>query len=304
MGEKRTGAGSMNDQQSAKAFRSILRDAELFEDAPETELAGIQLPNSELISQMCRDRDRWRNDLDNFFNNNGYEIIGPFFDPGECDRLVALADRHYRDQSYIINDTAYLIRREEMSSSFKVYDKKTWQIFNVQDIDDSVAELCRSGRIEELFRKRTGWPVNLQSCTIQVSSPEAMARQPWHVDEYSPPSFKAFVYLTDVSDPKYGPYSVVPGSHLNVMRKWRARCLDEIVDLQYAQMELEYKTGEATPLVGEKGDCLISAMTLVHAGWPLHSERTRYVVVFYLNVEPGWTGPFVHGRDHITSQSE
>ena len=120
----------------------------------------------------------------------------------------------------------------------------------------------------------------------------------------SPPSFKAFVYLTDVSDPKYGPYSVVPGSHLNVMRKWRARCLDEIIDLQYAQMELEYKTGEATPLVGEKGDCLISAMTLVHAGWPLHSERTRYVVVFYLNVEPGWTGPFVHGRDHITSQSE
>jgi hypothetical protein len=211
----------MNFQQIPQELRDTLTKIEALEELPEKSLINFGLPFTDLILQMRHDREVWRNGKSNFFNENGYDVIGPFLDPKECDRFVELADSYYRDNSYLINDTAYFVRREEVPSSHTIYDKKTWQIFNVQDLDDCARDLFDSGQVEELFRQRLDWPVTLQSCTIQVSGVEGRHRQPWHVDSYTPPTLKAFVYLNDVDEARFGPFSIVPGSHSHVIRRWR-----------------------------------------------------------------------------------
>ena len=282
-------------------LQRILDVAPIMENNPEkASYLYNNLPYQEIIDQLIRDRNTWSEDSLNFFTINGYDVIHSFFEADECERLVALADSFYQNESYHINQSAYFIRRVEIVNPGKThYDKKTWQIFNVQDIDAQISDFFRSDRIEELFRERTNWPIKLQSCTILVSEAEGRGRQPWHVDGYSPPDFKAFIYLTDVEESKFGPFSVIPGSHKNIMRKWRARCLNQINDLHYAQMEIEFDDSEGVPLVGKKGDCIIAPTSTVHAGWPLHSERTRYVLALYFTIDQQWIGPYNHGRDLV-----
>ena len=83
------------------------------------------------------------------------------------------------------------------------------------------------------------------------------------------------------------------------MRKWRSRLLNEKYNLHYAQMEREYRDSEGVPLIGNKGDAIVAAMTTVHAGWPLHSEKTRYMIVCSLTTDLNWTGPYKHAAEII-----
>ncbi|MBF0168530.1 MAG: phytanoyl-CoA dioxygenase family protein [Alphaproteobacteria bacterium] len=276
----------------------VLRNLVHYENAPEDVIQELSLPFKEILLTRRAERDRWLKEPRNFFTENGYEIIGPLLPRDECDRLVQLADSYNRGNSYIINDAAYLIHRGELESEYRVYDDKTWQLFNLQYLDPAMGALFNSQQIENIFRQRLRRTVYLESITIQVSGVEGRNRQPWHVDAFVP-TYKAFIYLTDANEPKYGPFSFIPRTHLDVMRPWRARYLNAKRHLRPAQMEVEYDDSEALPLCASKGEALIATLSAPHAGWPLHEERTRYVLVCYLTEWPHSPKPFNHGRDRV-----
>ena len=279
----------------------VLENAERWEFASDEEIASLRIPHANIIRDLRRDRACWNELPSTPFNDNGFEFVGQMLGSAECQRLVGLTQSLMQDRSYRVNDTVYYIRRTDLvhAGDHKVYDHKTCTLFNLQDIDSHLGKLFHSGEIQRICEEKMGRRLLPMTFSVYISEPEGMHRQPLHVDGYTS-TYKLFIYLNDVESPEQGPFSLVPGSHRHVMRRWKARVLNDIHGLQYAQMETEYDFLEARPMVAQRGGGLLASVSTAHSGWPFHRTGTRYVLVCYLTEDLEWRGPFTHGLGHIT----
>lgn len=251
---------------------------------------------------MARDRFFWKAIPSDAFRADGFEVIDQFLSPEECDRLVSVADKHRKERSYVISGNAYFVNRRDMKTSrYQLYDLKTSQIYNIQDLDPGVAQLFQSGRVEKEFESRLGQKLSIASCTIQIDEAATENRQPYHVDSYTPPSYKAFIYLNDVDKVEHGPFTIIPGSHTHFWRKLLARALNLVMGKQYAQMELVYGDSGAKCFLAKKGTCLFATVSAVHKGWHYHPERTRYVLVIYMQPIEAAGRPYTSGLEFARS---
>lgn len=277
---------------------AVLENAEQWEYATDAEIAALQIPHRELILFLIRERRDWWSRLPGtYFTEHGYDRVGQLLPAEECDRLIEVVNGLAGDRSRMINDTAYYVRRAEAThkGGHKVYDKKTSSIFNFQDLDERVNAFFNSGIAEEIFFKRVGKRAILQSIVVYISQAEGFFRQPLHVDGFGN-NFKLFISLSDLATPEQGPFSVVPGSHLHVMRRWRARTLNDLHNIKNYQMEAEYDYMEAIPLTLEQGHGVLASVTTAHAGWPFHTKGARYLLVCQFTTDLNWQGPYCHGR--------
>ncbi|MDZ7673838.1 MAG: hypothetical protein U5K30_02035 [Acidimicrobiales bacterium] len=170
---------------------------------------------------VARDRRWWSRRPANELTRTGVEQLRqPFLSQDECARLVGVTDRYMEDRSRPLDGDAYLVVRREHR---RLNDRGVRQIMNAQDIDAGLSDLYTSGRIESLFAERLGEEVVLESITLQVDEPDEETKRGYHVDRITPPVFKLFVYLTAVESEEHGPFTYVPGSHVDTSR--RLRCL-------------------------------------------------------------------------------
>lgn len=101
----------------------------------------------------------------------------------------------------------------------------------------------------------------------------------FHIDDAVPTTYKAFVYLTDVADVSYGPYTYVKGSQrfnphvylslarnmLNAKREW-------------GQIS-HYDKKRVWPVLGKKGTLILSDQTGIHRGLPQQNRKLRVALV-------------------------
>ena len=245
---------------------------------------------------MRRDGRVWRRST-SVLAERGYEVLSErLLDPSECDRLVAVTDSLLGTTSRPLSRSASFIRRGEGGGR----DTHVSQVMNAQDLDAGLATLLESGRLQSLLTERLGGDVVIESITLQFDGIDTQTKRGFHIDRFTPPNFKVFVYLNDVLLPGDGPYTVVPRSHRHVARKLLNAVVNEVRGRPLTDMNHFYCDPKSVSMFGEKGTSILSIQTMVHKGWHHQDLQSRIVLIAYCAFarSPTHRGEFTLGRDH------
>ena len=96
----------------------------------------------------------------------------------------------------MINENAWLTLRKDLEDGL---DTKVAQLNMLQNVDDRAKELFSNGKILELFNEKIKEELSIKILSIMIDQPDTSTKRSWHVDNLAPASFKAFIYLTDVT---------------------------------------------------------------------------------------------------------
>lgn len=235
-----------------------------------------------------RSRRYWTTKPRNDFTENSHIVVPEFLDRDECARLIRLADEHLRGPSHFVAGDCYTWVKEEATHG---RNSSVRELLNVNDIDERLAALLHSDRIQELFSRYLGERVEVLGFGIQLDEVDTTSKRGFHVDTLYPPLLKAFVYLNDVDDLGDGPYTVVPGSH----RWWFRKFFNDIINacISGARRDMSYFVPEAAarPLLASAGTMILSTQDAIHKGWGNQWRNRRYALIAY-----GVTAPYFHGQ--------
>jgi len=230
------------------------------------------------------------------FKKNGHETIEAFLSEEKCEYFIELCNSLLKDESYMINDSAWLTLRKDANDGL---DTKVAQFNMLQNADAQARELFHDGRIISLFKERTNEELVIRSLSIMVDEPDTSTKRSWHVDNLAPASYKAFIYLTDVTKDTNSPFSVISKSHRWGFRRWMTGVINIIKGRNLTDMLTFSHNGRGTELLGRKGSLILSNQILFHRGSPFHTEKTRYMMVFYLRRKKDAEEEFTLGKPNI-----
>jgi hypothetical protein len=217
----------------------------------------------------------WKSTPANPFTLNGYEVIPNFMPREECQRLVELAQATIKDHSYRVKDLCYTTVRAERGIGT---DQRVKQVMNVHLIDSYVNNLVQDGAIQRMFEERVGEPISWIGYNLQIDGVDTKTKRGYHLDGAWPPTYKAFVYLTDVGADGDGPYTVIPRSNRHVLRKSMCQFVNGFFGGEHSDMPL-YSDKRCVRVFGKAGTLVLSTQDLVHKGWQNHHTRDRYVLI-------------------------
>ena len=227
------------------------------------------------------------------FKTNGYEVLENFLSEEECDYFVNLSNSLLKEDSYMINDNAWLTLRKDADDGL---DTKVAQLNMLQNVDEKAKDLFSNGDVLNLFSKRIKEELSIRSLSIMVDQPDTSTKRSWHVDNLAPASFKAFIYLTDVTKNTNSPFSVISKSHRWGFRRWLTSVINSIRGNKLTDMLIFSPKGRGTELVAQKGSLILSNQIIFHRGSPYHTENTRYMMVFYLRRKKDSKEEFTLGK--------
>jgi ectoine hydroxylase-related dioxygenase (phytanoyl-CoA dioxygenase family) len=212
----------------------------------------------------------------------GYVLEPNFLDGDVVDSIMTdlgrFADRSVRSTG--VTGSTLRDRADRQSRDLNVR-----QITNVDRLSADVADLVASGRVVRQMSQLLGKDVRLGGMTLQVDWPDTQTKRGLHVDSHWPPTYKAFIYLTSVTAPENGPFSVIPGSHGDRVKKIRAVVGNALRHRDLTDLDHVYDMRFARCLTGSAGTAIFADQRLAHAGWPGHTEGTRFMLVAYLYPE-------------------
>ena len=210
---------------------------------------------------------------------NGFVVQPGFLPPDSVAAIMQdvgrFADRSIKETGV---DRTHLRDRADKQE----IDLNVRQLTGAQHLSRGINELYASGRIEATMSDLTGRQLAIGGMTVQIDWPDTRSKRGLHVDSHWPPTYKTFVYLTAVTGPENGPFSVVPGSHRDRLKKARAIAGNYLHHRKLTDLHAAYRISDATCLLGEPGTAIFADQRLAHAGWPGHTTGTRFMLVAYL----------------------
>jgi hypothetical protein len=210
---------------------------------------------------------------------DGYVIQTAFLPADEAESIMRdverFADRNVTETGVPGSKVTDRSNRQRRDLNVRVLD-------NPQHLSPVIQQLTDSGRIEDTMTRLTGRQMALGRLTVQIDWPDTETKRGLHVDSHWPPTYKAFIYLTPVTSPENGPFSVVPGSHRHRVKKVKAIAGDFLHHRSRTDLDFEYSLADARCLLGAPGTAIFADQRLAHAGWPGHTTGTRFMVVAYL----------------------
>jgi len=250
-------------------------------------------------------RDNWRSSRYwatrplNEFTDRSYTVVHGFLSREECDRLRRLAEEHLPGPSHVVSGNCYTWVKKEARHG---RNASVRELLNANEIDEGLARLLESGRIQQLFSERLGERVELVGFGLQLDDIDTTSKRGLHVDVLYPPLMKAFIYLNDVDDPGDGPYAIAPGSH----RWWFRKLLNDVINActTGARRDMRYFIPEdrVQAILGPAGTMILSTQDAMHKGWGHHWRTPRYVLIAYGVTAPYYTGqPLAEGREFVNA---
>lgn len=244
-----------------------------------------------------RARRFWARRPVNAFTTAGYEVIPNFLPRAECERLVALADAHLAGPSHVVSGGCYTWVRSEAAHG---RNSQVRELLNVEEIDEPLARMADDGVFQDLFAQRLGEPVELIGLSIQRDGVDTTTKRDFHVDQLYPPSFKAFVYLTDVEQDGDGPYTVIPGSH----RRFARKLANDFVNAATSGARRDmHRLAPAVPpvkVLAPAGTLILSTQDAMHKGWGAQSRRARHALIAYATTPEHFPGRGLReGIEHL-----
>lgn len=229
----------------------------------------------------------WIRTPDKQFKKDGIFVLPNFLSPEFCDELVNQAKTLLSNESKSLGPNSWLNARGNKGDG---RDTKVRQFFGFNYLNKELNEIVESGKITKAFEKKLGRKLVLRNCSMMVDEPDTKTKRSFHSDNNPPPSFKAFIYLTDVLEEKNGPFSLILGTHRAHFLRAKNVISNIINDRKVTDLETFLPREKETAFTGKKGTAIFSTQTSFHRGNPKHSDKTRFMLVFYYSLES--QGPF------------
>lgn len=249
------------------------------------------------VRDNWQSRQYWARRPRNEFTESSYAVVPRFLDREECDRLRTIAEQHLPGPSHIVSGNCYTWVKKEARHG---RNASVRELLNANEIDDGLAGLLKSDRIQQMFSERLGERVEVLGFGLQLDDVDTSSKRGLHVDVLYPPLMKAFIYLNDVEDPGDGPYAVVPGSH----RWWFRKFLNDVINActTGARRDMRFFVPASTlrAILAPAGTMILSTQDAMHKGWGNHWRKARYVLIAYGVTAPYFNGqPLTEGREFV-----
>ena len=130
------------------------------------------------------------------------------------------------------------------------YDDGMLDIFNTQRVID-LNDILKNENLKNILRSLGKKVKNINTyCNSSI-----LTTREYHRDSSGGNQFKAFIYLTDVSDESYGPYSYIKGTHTEKTNE-----------------------GEIVHCTANKGSLIVSNQSGLHRGLPQTKGKNRRLI--------------------------
>jgi ectoine hydroxylase-related dioxygenase (phytanoyl-CoA dioxygenase family) len=211
--------------------------------------------------------------------HDGYALRPGFLSEADANAIVADVER-FGDRTVRTTGMGGTKLRDRADKQSR--DLNVRQLVSAERLSPTIDALYSSGRVEQVMSGLTGLDLRVGGMTVQIDWPDTETKRGLHVDSHWPPTYKAFVYLTSVLEPANGPFSVVPGSHRDRVKKVKAVAGDYLHGRDHTDLDHEYSMDDARCLLGPPGTAIFADQRVAHAGWPGHTTGTRFMLVAYL----------------------
>jgi hypothetical protein len=170
-----------------------------------------------------------------------------------------------------IKQTKFINRGIKFDNDFNMID-----IFDINKLIPELNQCIDIEFISSVIEQSNGTKFELQNFNVYYNN-EVKPRV-LHVDNFTHPQYKAFIYLTDVDSFEDGPYCYVKGSHLCHEKKVKSYINNFLRGNYFSDMR-EYDYNDTQKNLGKKGTLIISDQNGVHGAYPQAEGRSRMLVM-------------------------
>jgi hypothetical protein len=215
---------------------------------------------------------------------NGLVVVEDFIDEEKCDEL-------YDEISTTIED-GDIDAVEGGEDDFDYEDLANWggpvmkmrtgrdkgmiDVFNIDERIPAVGDFKTDKFVREIISESKSEDYSPDNVNVYWNRSVTGTRD-FHADTYSG-KFKSFVYLTDVPDRSYGPFSYVKRTHESSQIKQTVSGLVNRVKGDRYTDAVFYDESDVTYCTAPKGTLIIADQTGYHRGHPQEEGRERMLM--------------------------
>lgn len=213
---------------------------------------------------------------------NGVVSVTGYLDGDKCDEI------RQRIQDLLDNDElefadGSMTGSEMMSSSRTIVcersgddDDGMLDIFNIDETVSEIRDIKHDEFISNVIHRAGDGSYEPENINTYYNRSVTNTRG-YHFDSYNN-QYKAFVYLTDVPDESYGPYSYIKGSN---RRSYPRRRFEGVLNRLRSKNPTEaifYDEDDIETFTAPKGTLIISDQTGYHRGIPQEKGKERMLI--------------------------
>jgi hypothetical protein len=200
--------------------------------------------------------------------NTLYERISHEIEDGDFD-LVEGEDHEYSYSDFVDWDGPVANKRIGR-------DDGMIDVFNVDSVVPEVSDFKNDEDVNEIIDQASDQEYTPENVNVYWNRSVTTTRD-FHADSYSS-KFKSFVYLTDVPDRSYGPFSYISGSHRISTPKRKASEFINRLRGNPVTDAVFYDTDSIEYCTAEKGTLIIANQAGYHMGHPQEEGRERMLM--------------------------
>lgn len=225
---------------------------------------------------------------------DGITIIEGYLDDDVADELYEKITRSLESNEFADGDD-YNGYHEMANADKPVANERTGtdegmtDIFNMDRVVDDIRSIKTDSQIKGIINAASG--AEWEPTNINTYVRRSVTNSTWyHADSYS--KFKSFVYLTDIPDESYGPFSYIKGSHdVSVAEKFATVFLNRIKGQNGAAHAVVPDPTEAIRATAPKGTLIIANQAGYHRGHPQAEGRERILLTTSYSQKSGGRDP-------------
>jgi hypothetical protein len=206
--------------------------------------------------------------LDEDTCNDLYKEISHEIEEGDYD-VVEGGDHGYGYSDFVDWDGPVVNKRTGR-------DDGMLDVFNVDSAVPEVESFKTDAMVNDIINRATSEQYSPDNLNVYWNRSVTTTRD-FHADTYSG-KFKSFVYLTDVSDRSYGPFSYVKGSHRSSKAKRKVSQLANKVKGNPSTEAVFYDENNVIYCTAPKGTLIIANQAGYHRGHPQEERSERMLM--------------------------
>lgn len=214
--------------------------------------------------------------------DRGIVIIDNYLSSEQCDSIRQEIDKML-DRDSTAWETGSVGMQELVGRNEVVVNERSGDnddgmldIFNVDAEIDAVEEVKTDPGINELINQASEETFSPQTMNVYYNQ-EVTDTRDFHADTYGG-KYKAFVYLTDVPNKDYGPFSYIPETHKASTVKRKSTSLVNKLKGTSSTDAVFYDEDDAIYCTAPKGTLIVANQAGYHRGTPQKKGHTRVLL--------------------------